>query len=55
MITRENQSGPNGPGPSLSEGGQRSREGATLHREAMSKATPTVCAPSKPVRPCLPR
>jgi general secretion pathway protein K len=38
-ILHETRSGPTGAGPSLAEGGERSREGATRHREAMSKAT----------------
>jgi general secretion pathway protein K len=36
--TDEQRSGPNGAGPSLSEGGERSGEGATRNREAVGKA-----------------
>ena len=43
MTPRQTNSGPNGAGPSLSEGGERGGEGAVLYREAVSKATP-FCA-----------
>ena len=36
----EMKSGPNGAGPSLTEGGERSGEGAVLHRAAVRRAAP---------------
>jgi general secretion pathway protein K len=40
MNRAAHKSGPTGAGPSLSQGGERSREGAALCREAVSRAKP---------------